>query len=124
MDTQTKSPKITHLSWGQLQVEEGATYKDAKLWPGGSREWDWTETGTSHTPGVQPEDLEEILEHGAKTVILSRGMNRRLQVQQQTLEWLQNQGIEVHVLQTKEAVVKYNQLAETEPVGALIHSTC
>lgn len=124
MDTQTKSPKITHLSWGQLQVEEGTTYKDAKLWPGGSREWDWTETGTSHTPGVQPEDLEEILEHGAKTVILSRGMNRRLQVQQQTLEWLQNQGIEVHVLQTKEAVEKYNQLAETDPVGALIHSTC
>lgn len=124
MDTPAKSPKITQLSWGHLKVEEGKTYKDAKLWPGGSREWDWTETGTSHTPGIQREDLEEILEHGAKTVILSRGMNRRLQVQQRTLAWLRNQGIRTHVLQTEEAVEKYNQLADTDPVGALIHSTC
>ncbi len=124
MDAQPKSPKITHLSWGHLEVEEGNTYKDAKLWPGGSGEWDWTETGTSHTPGVQPEDLEEILEHGAQTVVLSRGMNRRLQVQQRTLEWLRSQGIRTYVLQTEEAVAQYNQLAENEPVGALIHSTC
>jgi hypothetical protein len=36
----TNSPAITHLQWGQIEVE-GKRYKDAKLFPGGAREWDW-----------------------------------------------------------------------------------
>ncbi len=49
----TRSPKITHLSWGRLEVEgQDGPFKDAKLYPGGAREWDWNETGTSHEPGI------------------------------------------------------------------------
>lgn len=119
------SPKITHLSWGRLNVEEHEqAYKDAKLFPGGSREWDWNETGTSHTPGIQPADVEELLNHGSTVVVLSRGIYKRLQVSPETLEYLKNHEVEVHVLQTEDAVKKYNELAETEAVGALIHSTC
>jgi hypothetical protein len=29
---------------GRIEVEGGRSFKDAKLWPGGVREWDWTET--------------------------------------------------------------------------------
>ena len=47
-------------------------YKDAKLFPGGSREWNWRETGTEHVPGIQPADVQELLDHGAKVVVLSR----------------------------------------------------
>ena len=43
----SSSPPITNLRWGQIEVE-GRRYKDAKLFPGGSREWDWRETGTHH----------------------------------------------------------------------------
>src|SRR6516165_7348109 len=52
---QVRSPQITHVSWGRLEVE-GRTerYKDAKLFPGGSREWNWRETGTEHVPGFSP----------------------------------------------------------------------
>ncbi|MEJ2051375.1 MAG: Mth938-like domain-containing protein [Calditrichota bacterium] len=121
----SKSPKITGLAWGRLQVEGHDTpYKDAKLWPGGSRAWDWNETGTEHSPGVQPADVRELVEHGAQIVIISQGMNRRLQVMSETMEWLQDQGIQAETLPTNNAVEKYNQLAESEPVGALIHSTC
>jgi hypothetical protein len=66
------SPHITLLSWGRLEVEDGS-FKDAKLFPGGSREWDWNETGTGHVPGIQPADVEELLEHGATVVVLSKG---------------------------------------------------
>jgi len=119
------SPKISHLSWGKLNIEEqGKTYKDAKLFPGGAREWDWNETGTSHSPGIQPADVEELLDHGSQVVVLSRGIYKRLKVCPETLELLKNRDVEVHVLQTEDAVKKYNELAETEPVGALIHSTC
>jgi hypothetical protein len=48
------SPRITSLPWGRIETEDGRAFKDAKLWPGGGREWDWAETGTSHVPGIQP----------------------------------------------------------------------
>lgn len=124
MSATEASPRVTHLSWGSLEVEGQGSYKDAKLWPGGARAWDWNETGTSHVPGIQPADVEEVVEHGAETVVLSRGMNERLQVKRETLEMLEDRGVEVHVLQTEEAVERYNELAGSEPAGALIHSTC
>lgn len=119
------SPRIAHLSWGRLQVEgHDDPFKDAKLYPGGAREWDWRETGTRHDPGIQPADVEELLEHGATTVVLSRGMHRRLRVRPETLEMLRERGVGSHVLPTEEAVRRYNELAGTEPVGGLFHSTC
>ena len=119
------SPKIASLAWGRLQVEGvAAPYKDAKLFPGGSRAWDWNETGTRHEPGIQPADVEELLAKGARTVVLSRGMQRRLQVCPETLAMLSARGVTAHVLQTEEAVRRYNELRERESVAALIHSTC
>ncbi|MDX1622682.1 MAG: Mth938-like domain-containing protein [Gemmatimonadota bacterium] len=124
-ERRSRSPRIEEISWGELRVEgRDAPYKDAKLWPGGSREWDWNETGTGHVPGVQPADVEELLEHGAETVVLGRGMMGALQVKEETLEMLEDRGVDVHVERTKEAVRRYNELAAAEPVGALIHSTC
>lgn len=120
-----RSPRITHLSWGRILVEGmSQPYKDAKLFPGGSREWDWNETGTRHEPGIQPADVAEVLEHGAQTIVLSRGMWERLQVCPETLHFLEGRGVAVHVLQTETAVELYNQLAEKESVGGLFHSTC
>nr|BFE73597.1 hypothetical protein GCM10020092_068980 [Actinoplanes digitatis] len=65
---------------GRIEVEGLGVVKEAKLYPGGGREWDWSETGTRHSPGIQPADVEEILLHGATAVVLSRGMDLRLQV--------------------------------------------
>jgi hypothetical protein len=98
--------------------------KDFKLWPGGGREWDWRETGTRHSPGIQPADVNELLENGVSVVVLSRGMLARLKTCGETLRLLEERGIEVYSQRTKEAVATYNRLAETEPVGGLFHSTC
>jgi hypothetical protein len=117
-----RSPHIDSVSWGQVRVGE-RTFKDAKLFPGGAREWDWRETGTSHRPGIQPTDVEELLDHGARVVVLSRGFLRALQVMPETLELLRERGVEVLLLTTGEAVERYNQLLERSP-GALVHSTC
>ncbi len=72
----------------------------------------------------QPGDLQELLESGAKIIILSKGIQQRLQVPPATLEMLKDKGIQTHVLQTEEAVRVYNELAEKEFVGGLFHSTC
>jgi hypothetical protein len=75
-----RSPRILAVSWGRMEVERIGAGKDFKLYPGGGRDWDWNETGTRHAPGIQPADVEELLARGATAVVLSLGMNRRLQV--------------------------------------------
>ncbi|MDX1611483.1 MAG: Mth938-like domain-containing protein [Candidatus Thermoplasmatota archaeon] len=118
------SPKIRRLTWGSVEVEGHGAFKDVKTWPGGARAWDWTETGTAHEPGIQVADVRELVDEGADVVVLSRGMQERLKVPEATVAWLEDQGLEVHVLQTERAVAYYNKLAEQADVGALVHSTC
>jgi hypothetical protein len=74
--------------------------------------------------GIQPKDVEELLEHGAKVVVLSKGIYERLEVCSETLEMLKRRGIDFHVLQTERAVDLYNKLRGNETVGGLFHSTC
>ena len=122
---QVRSPQITHVSWGRLEVEgKAGPYKDAKLFPGGSREWNWRETGTEHVPGIQPADVQELLDHGAKVVVLSRGMAKCLRVSGETLDFLKERRVEAHILPTTEAAELYNRLAKQRPVGGLFHTTC
>ena len=118
------SPIITKLSWGKIEIDGNQVFKDVKLFPGGCREWNWQETGTSHSPGIQFSDVQELLDTGAKIIILSRGVLGRLKVQKEVVEKLESNGFTVHVLKTKEAVKLYNELLKTEKVGALIHTTC
>jgi len=124
MGNDTASPRIVHLSWGQMKVAGGKSFKDAKLYPGGAREWNWDETGTRHVPGIQPADVQELLDYGSRVVIPSKGINERLEVKPETLRMLSDRGIECHQLQTESAVELYNILREHQPVGGLFHSTC
>lgn len=107
-----------------MDVEGLGTGKDFKLYPGGGRPWDWAETGTRHVPGIQPADLFELLEHGCTVVVLSRGMEQRLQTTPAALKLLADAGVTTHLEETTAAVELYNRLAATEPVGGLFHSTC
>ena len=119
-----RSPRITRISWGRMEVEGLGPGKDFKLYPGGGRAWDWRETNTEHTPGIQPADVQELIEHGSRVVVLSRGMHLRLQTCPETLQLLRDKGIQVHVEETRAAAEVYNRLAENERVGGLFHSTC
>jgi hypothetical protein len=101
---QCGSPRINAVSWGRLEIEE--------------------RTGTNHQPGIQPADLQELLDHGARVVVLSRGMKNCLQVPRETLDFLKARQIPAHVLPTVDAVNLYNELAEKEAVGGLFHTTC
>jgi hypothetical protein len=107
-----------------MEVEGLGVGRDFKLYPGGGREWDWAETNTHHVPGIEPSDVEELLEHGSRVVVLSLGMDLVLRTCPETLRMLEEKGIPVHVEETRAAVALYNRLAETQPVGGLFHSTC
>ena len=87
-----RSSRILVVAWGRMEVEGIGAGKDVKLYPGGGREWDWNETGTRHSPGIQPADVEELLARRSVTV---------------------------HAAQTREAVRIYNDLADHVPVAGL-----
>ena len=118
-----RSPLVTAFSWGRIEVS-GRTFKDVRLYPGGAEEWDWGKTGTRHDPGIQLADVEDLLVHRPRTVVLSRGMLLALKVPQPTIDAIRARGPEVIVLPSDKAVAEYNERCRAEPVVALIHSTC
>jgi hypothetical protein len=119
------SPEIRDDAWGRLELADGRTFKDAKLWPGGGRAWDWAETGTGHAAGIQPADVDELVEHGAEIVLLTRGRQGALRVPEETIERLRARGVAVEIALTGEALARYRSLcAEGRAVGALVHTTC
>jgi len=124
MKQQNNLPHITNFSWGHIEIDEQQHFRDVKCFPCGSRSWDWNETGTKHSPGIQPSDVKELLEQGATCVVLATGVYGRLQICPETLQMLKDLNIPVHVLKTGAAIKKYNELRETEAVGGLFHSTC
>jgi hypothetical protein len=119
-----RSPRIDRIAWGEMQVEGLGLGRDWKLWPGGGRAWDWTETNTHHVPGIQPIDVEELLEYGCEVLVLTRGMQLVLRICPETLELLRQRDVPVHVEETRTAVELYNKLVLSSRVGGLFHSTC
>ncbi|EPY75769.1 mth938 domain-containing protein [Camelus ferus] len=80
---------------------------------------------SQHSPGVQPADVEEVVEKGVQTLVIGRGMSEALKVPPSTVEYLKKKGIDVRVLQTEQAVKEYNALAtQGVRVGGVFHSTC
>ncbi|MBS1270544.1 MAG: hypothetical protein MAG794_01501 [Gammaproteobacteria bacterium] len=119
------SPRVNHISWGHMDIDGVGVGKDFKLWPGGGRPWNWRETGTHHVPGIQPADVEELLDNDCGIIVLSRGMQLMLRTCQETLDLLNTRRITVHVAETNAAVDIYNDLASRgKAVGGLFHSTC
>lgn len=94
--------------------------------------WDWGVTGTRHRPGIQPSDVDEAvaatraeaMAAGIEVIVLSRGMDSRLGIHEDTVRHAESLGMEVHVAPTEDAVAFYNELTATRTVAALIHSTC
>jgi hypothetical protein len=119
------SPSVIDDGWGFVEVERLGRLRDAKLWPGGGRAWDWNETGTDHQPGILPADVAELLDHEPDLVILSSGRTGRLRTSPDTLALLEARGVSVVREQTDAAMATYNRLAaEGRRVAGLFHTTC
>lgn len=91
------SPKVIKQSWGKIEVVGYPPFKDVKIFPGGARAWNWRETGTQHSPGIQYSDVKELIENGTKVIILSRGILGRLKVQKGLIEKLESRMFIVHI---------------------------
>ncbi len=125
MSNKPVSPRILSIQWGKMEIENLGSGRDFKLWPGGGRPWDWRETGTEHSPGIQVADVQEVVEHGSQIIVLSRGRYLRLKTMQETLAFLEEKGVEIIIKETQKGVKIYNEYAGKHAlVGGLFHSTC
>ena len=124
----TEPTRVKCISWGKMEVDLGSEtsgFRDCKVWPGGATQWDWRLTDTHHQPGIQPADVEEILQHNVEVMVLSRGQTLALGTCPETEQVLRNRGIEYHIEETKRAVELFNTLTRAgKRVGGIFHSTC
>lgn len=118
------TPTIERLEWGSVHTSVG-TFRDARLWPGGGRDWDWRETGTHHSPGVQVADLAQLLDHAVEVVVIGCGQRRRLGVTDAARQAVADAGASLEVLESSAAVARHNELVDEDvAVATLVHSTC
>ena len=119
---------IKKLTWGSIEVQIGKetqTFRDCKVWPEGAESWEWDETGTHHKPGIQPADIEDILNKDIDVLIMSRGRMLRLEVCPETIALLKAHKIEYHFEETAKAVALFNRLiTKDRKVGGIFHTTC
>ncbi len=119
------SPIILSSGWGKIEVAGIGQGKDWKIWPGGGRGWDWSEHHTGHRRGIQPGDVQELIDRGSRVVILTTGRLGRLKVLRETIDLLEAQGIKAVVAGTGKGIDLYNDYArDGAAVGGLFHATC
>jgi len=84
-------------------------------------ESDWRRK-TGHR--LELEDLGQVLEHDARTLIVGTGYHGLVTVPSETLDALESAGFEVIVERTNRACETFNRLAEKGPVIAALHLSC
>ena len=130
-------PLIRQNGWGWIDVETVASSSkhmgDVILLPGSVQKWDWNWNGSDyknqmhHLPGIRQIDIDHLLlTSEPDVVILSKGRESKLNIDIDIRSTMKKKGIELHVLKTEDAIVKYNALCAegTKRVAALIHTTC
>jgi hypothetical protein len=73
--------------------------------------------------GLVLEDLDEVLEELPERLLVGTGAHGQLRPDPQTLEALRARGIEVEMLPTDDAVLRYGEL-DPRRTAAALHLTC
>ena len=126
-EEELKKACITKARWGAIQFgSEREVFKDVICYPEGHVRWDWAKTNTHHVPGIQIADIEQLLEKSnVELILLSSGFEDKLQIMDETLNYLKKKNIKYIFQDTSRIISEFNwELMKGTKVGALIHSTC
>jgi hypothetical protein len=113
-------PEIQSYCFGNIEIDGKFYRKDIIIFPDRVRtEW-WRKEGHN----LIPEDLQEVFAADADILIVGQGAYTRMRVPESTRKRITEEGFELHVLSTSDAVEMYNQRREQERVIAALHLTC
>jgi len=118
---------IEKYEFGAIQVEGKEYRKDLIVYPekeAGGRlrveaNW-WRKEGHR----LDRADLERVVKAKPEVLVVGTGCYGCMKVPEETLEFLQNVGIEVYAEPTEKACRKYNELKDIRRVVAALHLTC
>jgi hypothetical protein len=113
-------PEIQSYRFGQIEIDGERYSKDVIVFPDHVRpEW-WRDQGHN----LVPEDLDEVFSADADVLIVGQGAYARMRVPPGTRQRIRDEGFELYVMGTKEAIELYNQRRNQQRVIAALHLTC
>lgn len=112
---------IEKYSFGSINIEGIIYKKDVIIFPERIYSPWWREKGHS----LSISDLKEVISYNPEMLIIGTGAYGVMDVPNSTIEFLQDNGIEAKVFNTKEAVNFFNKEIEIgKNVVACLHLTC
>ena len=112
-------PQIEDYSFGRLVVDSEEETRDVIVLPERVvRNW-WRRDGYA----LVLEDLEAVLDELPERLIVGTGADGRMRPDPKTLSRLEEQGIDVEVLPTGDAVRRYQE-SNPAATAAALHLTC
>lgn len=113
--------KITRYDFGKLQAGGRQYTSDVIVLPDGVHDHWWREEGHS----LHVNDLSEVIRARPEVLVIGTGYYGRMDVPARTVSYLEDQGIRVEALKSREAVEVFNRLQhEYARVAAALHLTC
>lgn len=113
-------PRIDAYDFGRITID-GKTYtSDIIVCPDGVKPGWWRREGHS----LHPDDLASVIGLEPDVLIIGCGANGLLKVPDETRKWIEERGIELPALPTREACARFNKLAPGKKVVAALHLTC
>lgn len=109
--------KIENYSFGSITVD-GKSYSHDLIVFKNITDW-WR--ATSHNVSIN--DIDNLVLQKPKTIIFGTGASGVMRVPQETIDYIEKEGVQVIVLRTAEAAKKYNEMA-SDDVAAALHLTC
>ncbi len=114
-----KGPAITHYSFGKMVIDGQIYTNELQIFSDGSvRDWS---PGDPHY--ILPNDIEEIANSNIQVLIIGIGANGQAAVADETINFLKKRNIEVHVLNSHEAIELFNK-SPKKNLAALFHLNC
>lgn len=111
---------ITNYRFGNLSVDDDTFTSDVIIYPDRVRSHWWRKEG--HRLDIA--DLQEIFDGQPKVLIVGTGYYGRMKVPDETRRLVADQGIEMTIASTPEAVELFNTMRASADIVAALHLTC
>ncbi len=113
--------RIEDYAYGRIVVDGREEHRDLLLTRSGLHPNWWRREGHS----LCLEDLDQVFADTPATLVLGTGTTGRMQPPADVLDQVRARGIDVEVMQTDDAVRRYNELVGLDvDVAAALHLTC
>jgi hypothetical protein len=117
--------KVDSISFGSIVIDGKKYRRDVFLFPDGSVKQRKGGFWIFGSHNIKREEVEELSRAGAEACVIGIGTNSQAKLSKEANSFAEQAKLELHILPSRQATVKFNQLLETgKKAAALIHITC